>query len=123
MSFQDKTRAGLDYRPCRYGASRLTFRGPKKDLKGDYKRLPLFQLLMYALSLKEEKLDYGLPIGGIVPLHAPSNYVYLSGKKGSKRGEVETLITLEVQESFKTFLVEVLTELFDLKKSFVSLSD
>lgn len=36
MSFQDKPRAGLDYRLCRYGASRLLFRGPKQDLTGDY---------------------------------------------------------------------------------------
>ena len=112
----------LDYKTGNIDDTKLRY-DDFEDLKGDYKRLPLFQLLMYALSLKEEKLDYGLPIGGIVPLHAPSNYVYLSGKKGSKRGEVETLITLEVQESFKTFLVEVLTELFDLKKSFVSLSE
>ena len=112
----------LDYKTGNIDDAKLRF-DDFEDLKGDYKRLPLFQLLMYALSLKEEKQDYGLPIGGIVPLHAPSNYVYLSGKKGSKRGEVETLIKPEVQESLKTFLMEVLTELFDLKKSFVSLSD
>ena len=33
MTFERLGPKGLDYRPCRYGASRLLFRGPKQDLR------------------------------------------------------------------------------------------
>lgn len=36
MSFDATGRGGLDYLPCRYGRSRLLFRGPKRRLDGDY---------------------------------------------------------------------------------------
>lgn len=36
MTYEHAGRQGLDYAPCRYGTSRLTFRGPKQKLDGDY---------------------------------------------------------------------------------------
>lgn len=36
MSFDATGRGGLDYLPCRYGRSRLIFRGPKRRLDGEY---------------------------------------------------------------------------------------
>ena len=36
MTLLDKTQAGLDYAPCRYGTSRTLFRGPAKSLEGTY---------------------------------------------------------------------------------------
>lgn len=36
MSITDREHCALDYRPCRYGASRINFRGPKRELKGRY---------------------------------------------------------------------------------------
>ncbi|MGH1467010.1 MAG: DUF6473 family protein [Cognatishimia sp.] len=36
MSYEDQNRRALDYDPCRYGTSRIYFRGPKKPLEGDY---------------------------------------------------------------------------------------
>lgn len=36
MAFLASGAGALDYFPCRYGGSRLTFRGPKRDLSGDY---------------------------------------------------------------------------------------
>lgn len=36
MHFDPKSVESLDYEPCRYGTSRLMFRGPKPDLEGDY---------------------------------------------------------------------------------------
>jgi hypothetical protein len=36
MTFDTTGRAGLDYLPCRYGRSRLHFRGPRRRLIGDY---------------------------------------------------------------------------------------
>lgn len=36
MAVFDNMRAGLDYAPCRYGASRTLFRGPAKSLDGAY---------------------------------------------------------------------------------------
>lgn len=112
----------LDYKTGSIDKNKLRY-DDFEDLKGDYKRLPLFQLLMYALALNETTMGLSMPLGGIIPLHSPSNYVYLCGKKGNKRGETNTIITVEIQDAFKTFLTEVLTELFDLNKSFVYLED
>lgn len=36
MSYESTGRGALDYFPCRYGKSRLVFRGPKRSLTGDY---------------------------------------------------------------------------------------
>ena len=36
MAFLAGSAGALDYFPCRYGGSRLTFRGPKRALSGDY---------------------------------------------------------------------------------------
>ncbi len=36
MSYEKMGDADLDYEPCHYGGSRLLFRGPKKDLDGEY---------------------------------------------------------------------------------------
>ncbi|MGX9356727.1 DUF6473 family protein [Roseobacteraceae bacterium S113] len=36
MTFDTRGPAGPDYLPCRYGASRLTFRGPRRKLDGDF---------------------------------------------------------------------------------------
>lgn len=36
MSFDVTGRGGLDYFPCRYGRSRLLFRGPRRRLDGEY---------------------------------------------------------------------------------------
>lgn len=36
MAIFDKSDAGLDYAPCRYGTSRTLFRGPARSLDGDY---------------------------------------------------------------------------------------
>ena len=36
MSFHHSVQRSLDYDPVRYGTSRISFRGPKKDLGGRY---------------------------------------------------------------------------------------
>ncbi len=36
MSYEKMGNGALDYMPCRYGDSRLIFRGPERDLDGDY---------------------------------------------------------------------------------------
>ena len=36
MTFEDRGLKGLDYQPCRYGTSKLMFRGPAKSLARDY---------------------------------------------------------------------------------------
>ncbi|SFM69073.1 DUF6473 family protein [Shimia aestuarii] len=36
MSYEKMGDGDLDYEPCRYGTSRLLFRGPKKELEGDF---------------------------------------------------------------------------------------
>lgn len=36
MAYEDIGGGGLDYFPCRYGRSRLLFRGPKRKLEGNY---------------------------------------------------------------------------------------
>lgn len=36
MAYHNPGEGSLNYMPCRYGKSKLLFRGPKKDLDGDY---------------------------------------------------------------------------------------
>ena len=36
MSYEKMGNGALDYQPCRYGSSRLIFRGPERDLSGPY---------------------------------------------------------------------------------------
>lgn len=36
MTYESPGQGGLDYLNCRYGASKLQFRGPRKKLEGDY---------------------------------------------------------------------------------------
>ncbi len=36
MTYMKLGQAALDYYPCRYGASKLLFRGPRRRLQGDY---------------------------------------------------------------------------------------
>lgn len=36
MAYEYRGAEALDYFPCRYGASRLSFRGPRRNLTGDY---------------------------------------------------------------------------------------
>lgn len=36
MTYDTTGRSGLDYLPCRYGRSRLLFRGPRRRLEGEY---------------------------------------------------------------------------------------
>ncbi|SLN69987.1 hypothetical protein ROJ8625_03662 [Roseivivax jejudonensis] len=36
MNFASSDRGGVDYEPCRYGNSRITFRGPKAACAGDF---------------------------------------------------------------------------------------
>ncbi len=36
MSYQHTAKQPLDYHSCRYGASKLLFRGPRRQLRGDY---------------------------------------------------------------------------------------
>ncbi len=36
MSFAVQGQSGLEYYPCRYGRSRVLFRGPRRRLRGDY---------------------------------------------------------------------------------------
>ncbi len=36
MTYDGPGQTALDYYPCRYGASKLLFRGPKRKLEGDY---------------------------------------------------------------------------------------
>ncbi len=36
MTYLNLGQCGLDYYPCRYGKSKLLFRGPRRDMTGDY---------------------------------------------------------------------------------------
>lgn len=36
MSFSSQSQQGLDYRPCQYGTTRLSFRGPLREPMGDF---------------------------------------------------------------------------------------
>ena len=72
--------SGLDYRPCRYGAGRLTFRGPKRSLDGSYvavlggsETFGRFVARPYPALLEERigarVVNFGLAHAGLTALH------------------------------------------------------
>ena len=89
---------------------------------GDYKRNPLFQLLVYAWAHLNTAAQSAVEVG-IISFKTPKeNVLPLVRKdvpKGANQAEVDTHFSAEIHK----YLVQLIEELFDLEKSFVSLEE
>ncbi len=106
----------IDYKTGNVAPSKLAWSN-WEGFKGDYKRQALFQLLLYAWAYETEK---EIEVG-IVSLKSPKAYVLPLNRKDVPKGENTALIDNSFKTQIKEYLVSLVVEIFDEKKSFVSL--
>ena len=84
---------------------------------GDYKRQPLFQLLLYAWA-------YDFPTAvevGIISLKKPKAYLLPLIRKDLPKGTNAAIVDQLFKKEIEEYLASLILEIFDEKKSFVSL--
>lgn len=110
----------IDYKTGSVEQSKLILSDWTK-FKGDYKYQALFQVLLYAWALKQEGLMKHSVKGGIVSLKSPKETILSVSRKGHAKNEnspaIDQTFILEIQK----FIIELVQEIFDEQKSFVSL--
>ncbi|MGB2171278.1 MAG: PD-(D/E)XK nuclease family protein [Flavobacteriaceae bacterium] len=89
--------------------------------KGDYKRQPLFQVLLYAWSQHQEYL-MELPFqAGIISLKNPKSDLISLQRKNLPKTDNLSHIDRAFIDDIETFLKDLIKEIFDEQNSFVSL--
>ena len=92
------------------------------DFFGDYKYQPMFQLLIYSWSMQSE-INHQVPVeAGIISLKTPHQGVMKISKKQPAHLEDKYIVGQEFIDDFEQFLWSLLKEIFEEKKSFVSLN-
>ena len=84
---------------------------------GDYKKQPLFQLLLYAWVYTSSQ---GVEVG-IISLKKPKQYVLPLKRKDLPKQANTAQVDQEFKKVIEDYLVSLVREIFDEKKSFVSL--
>ena len=88
-----------------------------EGLMGDYKKQPLFQILLYAWAYPQApEVEVG-----IISLKKPQAYVLPLNRKDLPKGDNTALVEKEFKKLIEDYLVSIVREIFDEKKSFVSL--
>ncbi len=85
--------------------------------KGSIKKQALFQLLLYAWAY-DAPADVSL---GIISLKTPKAYVLPLLRKDIPKTENTALVDHSFKQEIEHYLVRLVNEIFDEKKSFVSL--
>ncbi len=114
--FNDTIRV-IDYKTGYMDPKYLVFKSNFEHFKGDYKLNNQFQLLFYLLALKIEGEKVENFLAGIISLKSP-----LKGIIPLKNKDQNSLDPKFLNE-FLQFLKSIITEIFDKKKSFVSLQN
>ena len=118
--FNDRVRI-LDYKTGYMDPKYLIFKPNFEHFKGDYKLNNQFQLLLYLLALKIEGQKAENFQAGVISLKSPfKNIIPLKNKSFSK-SKSDSLLDPYSFDKFHEFLKSVIGEIFDKKKSFVSL--
>ena len=112
----------IDYKTGSVEKNKLQWKN-WEDFFGDYKYQPMFQLLLYSWSMQSE-LNPKTPFeAGVISLKTPYQGVMKISKKQSTNTEVKHSIEKEFIADFEQFLLCLLKEIFEEKKSFVSLGE
>jgi hypothetical protein len=91
------------------------------DFYGDRKYQPMFQLLLYAWAMQKE-LNQKFPFeAGVVSLKSPFLGVMKISKKATDKTSYKYHLDDSLMKDFEQFLTSLLKEIFEEKKSFVSL--
>jgi len=86
---------------------------------GEYKKLPLFQILLYAWAYtSSQEVEVG-----IISLKKPKAYVLPLNRKDLPKGGNTALVDQDFKKLIENYLVSLVEEIFDEKKSFVSLEE
>ena len=111
----------IDYKTGKVEKSKLSWIN-WESFVGDYKRNALFQLLLYAWAYLENENCSSIEVG-VISFKSPKEIVMpLLRKnlpKGSDLGKVDHSFAVEIHN----FILQLIQELFDLEKSFVSLKE
>jgi hypothetical protein len=91
--------------------------------KGDTKRLPLFQILLYSYVNKAILETEQTLVTGIISFKNMDAYVLPFGIKPDGKGKVISELNLEILSSFEEVLVGLIQEIFDISKPFASLEE
>jgi ATP-dependent helicase/DNAse subunit B len=112
----------VDYKLGKIDVSKLKI-SDWENLKGDIKRLALFQILLYAYVNKEVLIDETSIQAGIISFKSMDQYLLPFGYKKDGKHGLSKEINLDVLNSFEKFLVTLLQEIFDTSKPFAALEN
>ena len=115
--FNGRTRL-IDYKTGNVEPSKLAW-ADWEGFVGEYKKLPLFQLLLYAWAYNTSpEVEVG-----IISLKKPKAYVLPLNRKDLPKGVNTALVDQDFKKRIEDYLVSLVGEIFDEKKSFVSLKE
>lgn len=112
--FNDRVRI-IDYKTGYMDPKNLICTSDFEYFKGDFKLNNQFQLLLYLLALKIEGESVETFEAGVISLKSPLKGIIPLKNKG------ENSVDFKILDEVQHFLNSVITEIFDKKKSFVSL--
>ena len=112
----------IDYKSGKVDSAKLRI-SDWDVFKGDTKRLPLFQILLYsyvnnALLETEQTL-----VTGIISFKNMDAYVMPFGIKSKVKGLAIEELNTEILSSFEEILIGLIQEIFDISKPFTSLEE
>jgi hypothetical protein len=110
----------IDYKTGVIDKAKLYWNG-WDDFVGEYKRQPLFQVLLYAWS---QQVHYPMDTvfeTGIISLKIPMANVLAVIRKDLPKSRNQQQIDTAFLQDFEQFLIGLIEEIFDVQKSFVYL--
>ena len=91
--------------------------------KGDTKRLPLFQILLYSYVNKALLETEQTLVTGIISFKNMDAYVMPFGIKSKGKASAIEELNTEILSSFEEILIGLIQEIFDISKPFTSLEE
>ena len=112
----------IDYKTGNVETSHLQWSSPDL-LRGDYKRQPMFQLLLYAWALQRmNEVSLSLQ-AGVVSLKAPHKGLLVLRQKSPVDPDCKSLVDGHFIREFEEFLSGLVDEIFAEQNPFVSLKE
>ena len=112
----------VDYKLGKIESSKLKI-SDWESLKGDIKRLALFQILLYTYVNKEVLTDEVSIQAGIISFKSMDHYLLPFAHIKENKSKISNEINSEVLNSFENFLVKLVQEIFDTSKPFAALEN
>tara|TARA_B100000767_G_C19777545_1_gene543594 strand:+ start:5479 stop:8214 length:2736 start_codon:yes stop_codon:yes gene_type:complete len=94
-----------------------------ENIRGDIKRLALFQILLYAYVNKQILINESSIQAGIISFKSIDQYLVPFGYKKDGKSGISKEIDAGVLNSFEQFLITLIKEIFDSSKPFAALEN